>query len=154
MNISQIIPSESDTDSRHQRRFVRWLLLALVVSSILGVASLATDITSFSSRTHSSGTITTLTRHTVASRIVLSAATLFHVALVVGIVLRSRLAWSAAFVLPALWAFVVGTMSWRQLYATSPDWRAAIPIACLVGVAIWQTIVWRRQWTACEGYFQ
>lgn len=154
MNISQLIPSESDTDSRHQRRLVRWLLLALVVFSVLGVASLATDIVSISSRKHSSGTITTRTRHTVASRIVLSAATLFHVALVVSIFLRSILAWSAAFALPALWALVVGTMNWRQLYATSPDWSAAFPIACLVGIAIWQTLAWRRQWTACKGYFQ
>lgn len=154
VNESQTIPTQNDTDAGQRRRFVRWLLFALVVSSIVGVVSLATGITSFSSHTDSSGTVTTLTHHTVTSRVVLSAATVFHVALVFGIFVRSRLAWSAAFILPPLWTLVVATMNWSQLFGTPPDWSAVIPIACIVGIGVWQTFIWRRQWAVCEGYFQ
>lgn len=154
MNESQTILTQNDADPQQQRRVVRLLLSVLVVSAILGVVSLATGITSFTSRGDSRGTVTTLTHHTVATRVVLSAATVFHVALVFGLYFRSRLAWSAAFILPALWALLAATMNWSLLFGSPPDWSGVIPIACIAGLGVWQTFVWRRQWAVYEGYFQ
>jgi hypothetical protein len=85
---------------------------------------------------------------------VLSVGTAFQVALAFGLIRRSRLAWRAAFALPLLWAFLIGVIGWPQLYITSPDSSVAIPLACIVGIAIWQTVVWRKQWGACESLFQ
>ena len=156
VNESETNSDQSDADLgdlRQQRRFVRWLLFVLVVTSLVGVASLFTGVTSFSTGKSSSGTVTTLTHHTLMSRVVLSAATVFHIALVIGILVRSRRAWSAAFVLPAVWALMVVTMNWRELISSS-GWSAAFPVAFVVGMAVWKTNVWRRQWAACVDYFR
>lgn len=156
VNESETNSDQSDADLgdlRQQRRFVRWLLLVLVVTSLVGVASLFTGVTSFSTRKSSSGTVTTLIHHTLMSRVVLSAATVFHIALVVGILVRSRRAWLAAFVLPAVWALMVLAMNWPQISASS-DWSVAIPVAFVVGMAIWKTKVWRQKWGSCESFFR
>lgn len=156
VNESETNSDQSDADLgdlRQQRRFVGWLLVVLVVISLVGVASLFTGVTSFSTRKSSSGTETILTHQTITSRVVLSTATVFHIALVIGILVRSRRAWSAAFVLPAVWALMVVTMSWRELIA-SPGWGAAVPVAFVVGIAIWKTKVWRQHWGRCESYFR
>ena len=154
MNESPKKPTDEVAESRQKQRFVRWLLFALFASSLFGVASLATGITSYRSRTDSSGTTTTFTHHTVRSRVVLSAVTAFQVVLALGLIRRSRIAWRAAFALPLLWAFLVAIIAWPQLYTTSPDWSVSIPLACIVGIGIWNTIVWRRQWTVCECLFR
>jgi hypothetical protein len=156
VNQSETNSDQSGADSgdlRQQRRFVRWLLFVLVVTSLVGVASLFTGVTSFRTGKSATGTVTILTHHTLVSRVVLSAATIFHIALVIGILVRSRRAWSAAFVLPAVWALMVVTMNWSELIASS-GWSAVIPVAFVVGMAVWRLKDWRRQWAACEGYFR
>jgi magnesium-transporting ATPase (P-type) len=154
VNESPSIPNQDVADRRQQQRFVWWHSFALIVLSLISVASLVTGVTSYRSRTDSSGTTISFTHHTVTTRFAMSAVTVFQLALAFGLVRRSRVAWRAAFTLPIVWAFLVGVVGWPQLYTTSPDWTVVIPLVCLAGIGIWQTFVWRRQWTVCEGLFQ
>jgi len=125
-------------------QFVRWLLPALIISTLLAVGSLVADIASFSSHTDHSGTVSTVIHHTTASRIVVSMATLFHLYLIVGLLRRAPSARRAASTLPVVWALVAAVASWPQLAGPSPDWTVAIPVTIIMGTGIWQTIAWRR----------
>src|SRR4051812_22925258 len=126
---SVLNPQPDLTDLRQQRRFVGWLLLALIVSSLVSIASLASDVTSYERRTDPSGPTTTrITHHTVTSRVVLSVVVVCQVVLVVGLFRRSHVAWRAAFLFPAVQALVVGVVGWPQLYQASPDPTVAIPL--------------------------
>lgn len=145
---------QGDPELRQVRRFVLWLLVALPFSAIMGVFSLMTGIASFNSHSGASGTVTTFTYHTLASRIVLSTGTLFHVGLMIGILCRARYAWRAAFALPALWTFMFATMNFPSLRHSGPGWSIAIPLACIAGIGALNTLFWRKQWAACEPFFQ
>ena len=147
-------PNQNNVDNPTDiRRFINLLLLALVASVIGGLISLYTDSTSFilggSTSSH----------HTFASKSALTLATVFHLALIFGIILRHHLAWRAGFILPILWFSVAGIISFPQLYSKSDDWTTSlssigIPLACLAGMGVWQTLIWRRQWKACNPFFR
>jgi hypothetical protein len=154
MNENQQDTTASPDVDKWARRFIGWLLFGLVVSFIAGVVSVVTGITSISHHTTSSITTTTITHHTLASRIVLSFVTAFHAVLVVGIFRRTRIAWRAGFALPILWTLSFMFIAYPQFDASDQFAGVVVPFIIMTSIGAWRTFIWWRQWTVCEIYFK
>jgi hypothetical protein len=126
-------PSTRARDPRAGWEGLRILLFVLILMSALGVWFLATDVP----------------RCTPPMRAVFAVAVLFHLILAAGIFRRAPFAWRTAFVLPVLWPFVFIL----QMVHPSAGWMGIIAVIPMVGISIWNTIIWRRWWMGCRDLF-
>jgi hypothetical protein len=112
------------------RRFVGFLVFALIASAIVGLDSLWTGSTAFiiGGGPHS--------HHTPVSRVVMALIITFYLALAIGILGRFRSAWHAGFAFPASLALICGVVGWPQLTANSSGWDVVITLALLLGMGV------------------
>lgn len=133
-------------DLRDQQRLVRCVLVLLSGACFIGVASVISGVTS--------GTITSHHHHTFTSRVFLSAVTAFGLVLIVGLIRRSRFAWRAGFTVPLVGSGVAIGFTYPEVFTAQGEPIFLLMSALLAGLGIWQSLVWRKDWSACEALFQ